>query len=108
MSGRPLTHSREISEQLTEMNARFEAKTQMILDQIEKFESLPFQKSTTRTDLILADIEPKIDSIRSTTTSISWGLTIILVIVILMWTSTWQGCEFTPIPEPNPSPAPIP
>ena len=149
MSGRPLTHSSQISEQLEQMNARFEAKTQLILDRLppprakktlsdeeratlEKL-GYPIPDEEPQVDPVSEyikghvnnlthhvvesnkvrwDIQRKIDeniaSIRSTVTGISWAVAILMVIVVMMWISSWKGCEFEPIPGPEPNPAPIP
>jgi len=116
---RPLRSSMEIAEQLTEMNARFEAKTQMILDQMPKSIENNFAEELNRLQTQQANqairndnehntIIEQLKSVSATITGMAWAMTIMLVIVVFMWMSTWQGCDVTPIPKPNPAPIPVP
>ena len=144
---RPLTHSSQISAKLEEMNTRFEAKTQLILDRLppptqelseeEKATliklGLPIPEPRPTEDAILtkfeemsrhlahhivgsneerrrqhSNIEDRLATINSTITGMSWAMAAMLAIVMLIWISSWQGCDFTPRPSPDPTPIPSP
>jgi len=113
--GRPLTHSQDIVKELQEMNQRFEAKTQEILTRLpspplseeEKTTLLklgvPIPETKTKTDIILEDIDKKVDATYKWVTQLFGLIVTILIVWGVSWMISWGGCS---LPPPDPKPVP--